>query len=264
MAASEPAPPAPVRGEPGGGRGAGGGAGPRARPRGPAGPVPGLRRGRAWARGRTRAARRREGAFRGRRESLVLSLGMGGSTDPSPAAASRPPAPTPAPAPAPARARASAPARADGECGGRGAGDGRGEPLPHCVEGPSLSLRLAAARFEEGGAGPRLAAARAAWDGAGLDVPRPTAPGPLPDVPSESPPGAQRVPPRGLGTGAAAGTDGASLFPFIGTGGARASPPWVWGGRLREARDEIAWPPPPAPAPGPAASGAFPAASLSF
>ena len=34
MAASEPAPPAPVRGEPGGGRGAGGGAGPRARPRG--------------------------------------------------------------------------------------------------------------------------------------------------------------------------------------------------------------------------------------
>ena len=187
---------------------------------------------------------------------------MGGSTDPSPVAASRPP--TPAPAPATARARASAPARAAGECGGRGAGDGRGEPLPNCVEGPSLSLRLAAARFEEGGAGPRLAAARAAWDGAGLDFPRPTASGPQPDVPSESPPGAQRVPPRGLGTGAAAGTDGASLFPFIGTGGARASPPWVWGGRLREARDEIAWPPPPAPAPGPAASGAFPAVSLSF
>ena len=256
MAASEPAPGAP-RGPPGarGPEPPGGGAATHARPRGHAPPAPGLRRGRAWARERARAARRREGAFRGRRESLVLSLGMGGSTGPSPVAVSRPPAPS----------SATAPARADGWEGGRGAGNGHVEP--HSVDGVSAplrshSLRLAAARFEEGGAGPRLAAARAAWDAAGLDFPPPSDSGPPPDAPSESPPGAQRKPSSGSGAGTEAGTGGTFLFPFIGTGGACASPPCGWGGSIHEARGDLIWPFPPAP--GPAGGGASPAVSLSF
>lgn len=251
-AAAAPAPGAP-RGPPGLREpGASEGGGPRtARLRARGARAPGLRRGRAWARERARAAQRREGAFRGRRESLVLSLGTGAGAGPpvgpAPVAASPPLSPA---------------APTEGGRGGRGAGEACSQPpAPRArvrtAPPRPLSSRLAAARFAEGGAGPRLAAARAAWDAAGLDIPAAPDPAPPPELPSGPP---RKAPPNGVGHRAGAG--GASLFPFLDAGGAPASPPWGWGGRPSESWGGFAWPP--GDVPGPALSGASPAVSLSF